>query len=105
MVRGIWLISTIVVFAIVSLIAIAPLTAETHGQLATSIYGGFAVVCHQLAERSYFIFAHKLAVCSRCTGLYAGFALTVLLYPLLRPLRSVDWPPPAWLALSASPMT
>src|SRR5688572_31637307 len=76
MVRGIWLISTIVVFAIVSLIAIAPLTAETHGQLATSIYGGFAVVCHQLAERSYFIFGHKLAVCSRCTGLYAGFALT-----------------------------
>lgn len=105
MVRRIWLISTVVVFAIVSLIVIAPLTADTHGQLATSIYGGFAVVCHQLAERSYFIFGHKLAVCSRCTGLYAGFALTLLLYPLLRPLRSVDWPPPVWLVLSAVPMT
>jgi len=105
MVRRIWLISTIVVFAIVSLIVIAPLTADTHGQFATSIYGGFAVVCHQLAERSYFILGHKLAVCSRCTGLYAGFALTLLLYPLLRPLRSVDWPPPVWLVLSAVPMT
>lgn len=103
MVRRIWLISTIVVFAIVSLIVIAPLTAGS--QLATSIYGGFAVVCHQLAERSYFILGHKLAVCSRCTGLYAGFALTLLLYPLLRPLRSVDWPPPIWLVLSAVPMT
>lgn len=105
MVRRIWLISTVVVFAIVSLIVIAPLTTDTHGQLATSIYGGFAVVCHQLAERSYFILGHKLAVCSRCTGLYAGFALTLLLYPLLRPLRSVDWPPPVWLVLSAVPMT
>ena len=104
MVRRIWLISGTVVFAILSLIVIAPLTAETHGKLATSIYGGFAVVCHQLSERSYFIFGHKLAVCSRCTGLYAGFALTFLLYPLLRPLRSVDWPPPVWLVLASMPL-
>lgn len=103
MVRRVWLISTIVVFAIVSLIVIAPLTAGS--QLATSIYGGFALVCHQLADRSYFISGHKLAVCSRCTGLYAGFGSTLLLYPLLRPLRSVDWPPPLWLVLSAVPMT
>jgi uncharacterized membrane protein len=103
MVRRIWLISAIVVLAIFSLIVIAPLTAGS--QRATSIYGGFAVVCHQLAERSYFLFGHKLAVCSRCTGLYAGFALTLLLYPLLRPLRSIDWPPPVWLVLSAVPMT
>ena len=102
MVRRIWLISTILVFAIVSLIVVAPLTAGSH--LANSIYGGFTVVCHQLPERSYFILGHELAVCSRCTGLYAGFALTLLLYPLLRPLRSVDWPPPVWLVLSAVPM-
>ena len=103
MMKRIWLISTIVIFAIVSLIVVAPLTAGSH--LANSIYGGFAVVCHQLPERSYFILGHKLAVCSRCTGLYAGFALTLLLYPLLRPLRSVDWPPPVWLVLSTVPMT
>src|SRR5687768_8245933 len=103
MLTRIWLISAIVVLAIVSLIMMAPLTAGSH--LANSIYGGFAVVCHQLPERSYFIFGHKLAVCSRCTGLYAGFALTLLLYPLLRPLGSVDWPPPVWLVLSALPMT
>lgn len=102
MLTRIWLISAILVLAIVSLIMMAPLTAGSH--LANSIYGGFAVVCHQLPERSYFIFGHKLAVCSRCTGLYAGFALTLLLYPLLRPLGSVDWPPPVWLVLSAVPM-
>ena len=84
--RRIWLISTVGVFAIVSLILIAPLTAGNYPHLAKSIYGGFALLCHQLPERSYFIAGHKFAVCARCTGLYAGFALTFLLYPLLRPL-------------------
>ena len=104
MVRRIWLISAIVILAIVSLIVIAPLTAETYPHLANSIYRGFAGICHQLPERSYFIFGHKLAVCARCTGLYAGFAFTLLLYPLLRPIQTVDWPPPVWLVLSAVPM-
>ena len=102
MVKRIWLISTVIVFAIVSLIVVAPLTADSH--LANSIYRGFAGVCHQLPARSYFIAGHKLAVCSRCTGLYAGFALTLLLYPLLRPIQTIDWPPPVWLVLSAVPM-
>jgi uncharacterized membrane protein len=104
MVRRVWLVSTIIILAIVSLIVIAPLTAGTHPQLAKSIYGGFAVLCHQIPERSYFIAGHKFAVCSRCTGLYAGFALTLLFYPLLRSLRATDWPPPVWLVLSAVPM-
>jgi uncharacterized membrane protein len=104
MLKGIWWISTLVVLAIVSLIIVAPLTAESHTGLATSIYRGFAAFCHQLPERSYFITGHKLAVCSRCTGVYAGFALTLLLYPLLRPLRTIDWPPPVWLVLAVVPM-
>jgi uncharacterized membrane protein len=104
MVRRVWLVSTMIILAIVSLIVIAPLTAGTHPQLAKSIYGGFAVLCHQIPERSYFIAGHKFAVCSRCTGLYAGFTLTLLFYPLLRSLRATDWPPPVWLVLSAVPM-
>ncbi|HET8783255.1 MAG TPA: DUF2085 domain-containing protein [Pyrinomonadaceae bacterium] len=104
MVTRIWLSSTIVVFAIVSLIVIAPLTGSSHPEIAKSIYGGFALFCHQIPERSYFIAGHKFAVCSRCTGLYAGFALTLLCYPLLRSLRATDWPPPVWIVLSAVPM-
>jgi uncharacterized membrane protein len=104
MVRRVWLISAIIIFAIVSLILIAPLAADTHPHVAHSIYGGFAVVCHQIPERSYLIAGHKFAVCSRCTGLYAGFAFTFLLYPLLRPVRAIDWPAPVWLVLAAVPM-
>jgi uncharacterized membrane protein len=104
MVRRVWLISTAIIIALVSLIVVAPLTVDNHPEVANSLYGGFAAVCHQIPERSYFIAGHKLAVCSRCTGLYAGFVLTLLLYPLLRPLRSTDWPPPVWLVLGAMPM-
>lgn len=102
--RRVWLISTIFILALVSLIVVAPLTAATYPQLAKSIYGAFATFCHQIPERSYFIAGHKFAVCSRCTGLYAGFSLTLLVYPLLRSLRAIEWPPPVWLVLSAVPM-
>jgi uncharacterized membrane protein len=98
----VWLASALTVLAIVSLIVIAPLTADS--AVSTSIYRAFAALCHQLPERSYFINGHKLAVCSRCTGLYAGFAFTMLLYPLLRPLNTIDWPPRERLILAAVPM-
>ena len=98
-----WVASVLTVLAIASLIVIAPLTAES--QVSNSIYRAFAALCHQLPERSYFIDGHKLAVCSRCTGLYAGFAFTMLLYPLLRPLQTIHWPSREWLILAAAPLT
>ena len=82
-----WAISAAVVTLLVSLVVIAPLAAASgYLDLARGIYGAFAVFCHQLPERSYFIDGHKLAICSRCTGIYAGFAFTLLFYPLIRSL-------------------
>lgn len=104
-VRLVWLASALAIASITLLIIVAPVAeAVGYQKLAGSIYGGFAAFCHQLPERSYFIAGHKFAVCSRCTGLYAGFALTLLLYPLLRPMRATDWPPPVWLVLASVPM-
>ncbi len=34
-------------------------------------------ICHQRPERSFFFHGHQLAVCARCTGIYAGAALAV----------------------------
>ena len=65
------------------------------------IYHAFGILCHQRPDRSYFIAGHKLAVCSRCTGLYAGFAVTLLLYPLIRSLRNNINPPRIYLILAA----
>ncbi len=100
-----WLISVVVVSILVSLIVVAPVAAsDGHGEFALGLYGAFSTLCHQLPERSYFIGGYKLAVCSRCTGVYAGFALMLLLYPLIRSLRSTAFPPSGWLLLAAIPL-
>jgi uncharacterized membrane protein len=100
-----WLISTLTVLSIFSLIIVAPVAAAGgHAGLAQGIYGAFGALCHQLPERSYFIAGHKFAICSRCTGLYAGFAFTLLLYPLVRSLKTTITPPRGLLILAAIPL-
>jgi len=100
-----WFVSTATVVALVSLIVIAPLAAAGgHNGVAFAIYRAFGTLCHQIPERSYFIDGHKLAVCSRCTGIYAGFAFTLLIYPLLRSLRNTATPPRSLLILAALPL-
>jgi uncharacterized membrane protein len=100
-----WGVSAAIVAALVSLIFVAPLAAAAgHNGLAFAIYYAFAPLCHQLPERSYFIDGHKFAVCSRCTGIYAGFAFTLVVYPLVRSLRSVATPPRSLLILATLPL-
>src|SRR4051812_27685674 len=87
------------------LIVAAPLLlARGHTALALPIYEAFSYLCHQLPERSLHLEGQKLAVCSRCTGIYFGFALSVLLYPLARSLKRVDTPRLRWLLLSTVPI-
>jgi uncharacterized membrane protein len=100
-----WLISVLVALAVFCLIIVAPVAAASgHDEIAHGIYGAFGMLCHQLPERSYFIEGHKLAVCSRCTGIYAGFTLTLLLFPLIGSLKNVVTPPRSWLLLAAVPL-
>ena len=100
-----WLVSAATITLLVVLIFVAPLAAASgHNAWAEVIYHGFGLFCHQRPDRSYFIEGHKLAVCSRCTGLYAGFAITLLLYPLVRSLRNNVNPPRSYLILAAIPL-
>jgi uncharacterized membrane protein len=100
-----WVVSAATVLALVSLILVAPLAAAGgHPGVAYAIYRAFGTLCHQIPERSYFIDGHKFAVCSRCTGIYAGFAFTLLLYPLVRSLRNTSTPPRSLLMLAALPV-
>jgi hypothetical protein len=52
--------------------------------LAFVVYAVGSVVCHQLPERSFHLFAVQMPVCARCTGIYFGGALTVVLFVLAR---------------------
>jgi uncharacterized membrane protein len=101
----VWAMLTSVALGLVGLILAAPLLiANGHAALGLAIYEAFGKLCHQLPERSLHLEGHKLAVCSRCTGLYAGFALSVLLYPLARSLKRVDTPRRIWLFVAALPI-
>jgi len=101
----IWAITTTFALALVSLIVAAPLAqANQHQQFAAAIYKTFSFVCHQIPERSFHIAGYKFAVCSRCTGLYSGFAIAALIYPLVRSLRQTRTPSIVWLFLAAAPL-
>ncbi|HEY6047411.1 MAG TPA: DUF2085 domain-containing protein [Pyrinomonadaceae bacterium] len=102
---AIWLFTTAIALAIIGLILGAPL-AQSHGhpEFATPIYRAFSFVCHQIPERSFHLGGHQFGVCSRCTGLYAGFAVAALVYPLARSLKRTDTPSRLWLILAAVPL-
>jgi uncharacterized membrane protein len=98
---GVSLFSTSVVGVILG----APLAlAHGHPQFAATVYQIFSFVCHQIPERSFHLAGHQFAVCSRCTGLYAGFALATLCYPLARSLHRTDTPSRLWLFLAVVPL-
>ncbi len=103
--RTVWAILAVFAVALVASIVAAPLAqSQGHSQLAGTIYKAYSFVCHQFSDRSFHLAGHQFAVCSRCTGLYSGFAVAVLAYPLLRSLRSTDSPPRLWLILAAVPL-
>src|SRR5437660_412435 len=102
---GVWLALSLITLTIVTAIVIAPLAlAQGHVGFASAIYKTFSFLCHQIPERSFHIAGYQFAVCSRCTGLYSGFAFATLTYPLIRSLKRTDTPRIIWLLLSAVPL-
>ncbi|MDQ3473147.1 MAG: DUF2085 domain-containing protein, partial [Acidobacteriota bacterium] len=75
-----------------------------HGLISGTLYQAFSFVCHQQPERSFFIAGQPLAVCARCTGLYTGFALTTLLYPLFTSVRRTNPAERKWLFIAVAPL-
>jgi uncharacterized membrane protein len=102
---AVWGAIALLGLAVVGLIVAAPVfQARGHETAAAAIYRTFSFVCHQIPERSFHLAGHKFGVCSRCTGLYSGFALAALIYPLVRSLRQTETPSIVWLFLAAVPL-
>lgn len=81
------------------------LRAEGWTGAAGLIYLSFHAACHQIPERSFYVGEFPLAVCARCTGLYAGAAAGLLFYPLARDVTRTDAPERWWLLAAALPTT
>ncbi len=91
--------------AILTGIFLAPCLQSRWPVLSAFIYALYSPLCHQQPGRSYFLVSQQLAVCSRCSGIYAGFFLSTLLYPLWRnKLKSWLESRPVLLVFLALPM-
>ena len=101
----IWSLIAAVSLLFIAAIVSAPV-AMNSGYLvvALPLYHAFSLVCHQLPERSFFIAGHPFAVCARCFGLYAGFAVVAIAYPLVQSLRTTEAPARRWLFVAALPL-
>lgn len=50
-------------------------------------------LCHQIPDRSFWLNGQPMAVCSRCMGIYSGFALGWLLLPMWAMMKlPTTWP-------------
>ena len=105
--RAGWAAAAALAAGLLALIVGAPLLKAGGLQAAASAaYGAFALLCHQMDERSFHVAGFRLAVCARCFGLYAGALAGALAYPLARrPLARRDLPARGWLIAAAVPTT
>lgn len=51
------------------------------------VFAFFRPLCHQIDDRSFHLLGVQLAVCSRCSSIYAGFLAGTLAYPFCSSLR------------------
>jgi uncharacterized membrane protein len=101
-----WSLLMLCALWLLGMIVAAP-WASAHGHLAfaSTLYRGFSYVCHQIPARSFQLEEHPFAVCARCTGIYAGFALGLTLYPLVRPeWQRASSPARVWLFIASGPI-
>jgi len=100
-----WSIALAVVGVWLLLIVLPPILAA-NGQtgISSPIYHFFSFICHQMPARSFHIFDHQLAVCSRCFGVYFGLLAGLIAYPLWRSIENIDPLPRIWLFASMVPI-
>lgn len=64
----------------------------------------FKLICHQIPERSYFIFDHQMPVCVRCLGIYTGLPIGLIIYPLFKRLNNTILPPFKYMWIFFAPI-
>jgi uncharacterized membrane protein len=72
--------------------------------LSSILYRFFDPICHQIDGRSFHLFGHPFAVCSRCSSIYIAFLAGTLLYPLFYDLNSTKMPSRILLLIALAPM-
>lgn len=87
-----FLIVSIVWTAFIFLIPVFDNFGGFFAKIADFGYIFYSTTCHQIDERSFFIFGHKVAVCSRCSSSYVAFLISVIVYPFIRGIDNKKMP-------------
>ncbi|MDD8019614.1 MAG: DUF2085 domain-containing protein [Acidobacteriota bacterium] len=100
-----WIITSLISGLILGGIFLGPWLETRSSALASLVYTLYSPFCHQHPLRSYYLAGRQLTVCSRCTGIYAGFFLSTLLYPFWwKRLKNWIEARPVLIVASALPM-
>jgi uncharacterized membrane protein len=65
-------------------IFLAPYLKSQSSPFSEFLYAVFSPTCHQIPSRCVSAFGYPTAVCARCLGIYAGFLLGIMIFPILR---------------------
>ncbi len=105
--RGVYLFILFLSLFSVGMIFSTPILLD-HGKIYSFIAGliklFFTPLCHQIPERSFYLFGHPLPVCSRCTGIYMGFFIGSVLFPFIKIKINDVYPPKNILLIAVMPM-
>jgi len=81
--------NTLIVAAVIAAIALAILTASVACTSAIA-HGAsmkwrllFRFLCHGKPERCFYLWGTPMPICARCTAIYGGAVIALLLFPLL----------------------
>ncbi|AAB99504.1 TPA: DUF2085 domain-containing protein [Methanocaldococcus jannaschii] len=72
--------------------------------ISICLYAVYSLICHQMPQRSFFIFGHKMAVCARCFGIYTGVLVGMIIYPFIKKLDDFKIPNKWYLIIALIPM-
>jgi uncharacterized membrane protein len=103
--KFVWLVTCVVATIWLALIIVAPIfEASGIKSISEPLYSFYSWICHQIDSRSFHYHEEKFAVCARCFGVYAGFWLGLLIYPIFRKLENTEPFSRIWLFLAMIPM-
>ncbi len=98
---AVWILALAGSIGLALLTLAAPALRPWFPRLSALLYAVFAPLCHQDPGRCFNLAGYPMAVCGRCAGIYLGFVIGVLSYPLVRGF-SRPFPPALGTFLLAS---
>lgn len=102
--RLVWGVFTFIAFVWLFLIVSAPIFEATGTKsISQPAYRFFSYICHQINSRSFHYHEFPFAVCARCFGVYLGFFLGLIVYPIFRNIENTEPFPRFWLFLAMIP--